>query len=85
MKVTNVSTIRLKVDYVLYVDDMLTFGSNLHIINDIKSMLSVNFNMKDLVEADVILGIKITRTEKWNFLRSISLHRKDSKEVQLLR
>ena len=27
-------------------------------------MLSVNFDMKDLGEANVILGIKITRTEK---------------------
>ncbi|TYK00058.1 hypothetical protein E5676_scaffold596G00040 [Cucumis melo var. makuwa] len=47
----------------LYVDDMLIFGSNLHIINDVKSMLSANFDMKDLGEADVILGIKIARTE----------------------
>ena len=47
----------------LYVDDMLIFGSNLHVINDVKSMLSANFDMKDLGEADVILCIKITRTE----------------------
>ncbi|KAL4029983.1 hypothetical protein IC575_008211 [Cucumis melo] len=47
----------------LYVDDMLIFGSNLHVINDVKSMLSANFDMKDLSEVDVILDIKITRTE----------------------
>ncbi|KAL0561265.1 hypothetical protein IC582_001687 [Cucumis melo] len=47
---------------------MLIFGSNLHIINDVKSMLSANFDMKDLGEADVILDIKITRTENEIFL-----------------
>ncbi|KAA0046965.1 Retrovirus-related Pol polyprotein from transposon TNT 1-94 [Cucumis melo var. makuwa] len=31
-------------------------------------MLSANFNLKYLEEVDVILDIKITRTEKWNFL-----------------
>ena len=30
----------------LYVDDMLIFGSNLHAINDVKSMMSANFDMK---------------------------------------
>ena len=48
----------------LYVVDMLIFGSNLHVINDAISMLSANFDVKDLGEADVILGIKITRTKK---------------------
>ncbi|CAJ2651772.1 unnamed protein product [Trifolium pratense] len=48
----------------LYVDDMLIFGSNLSAINNVKSMLSNNFDMKDLGEASVILGIKITRSEK---------------------
>ncbi|KAL4010944.1 hypothetical protein IC575_027986 [Cucumis melo] len=54
---------RLCIIICLYVDDMLIFGSNLHVINDVKSMLNVNFDMKDLGEADVILGIKITRFE----------------------
>ena len=48
----------------LYVDDMLIFRSNLHVINDVKLMSSSNFDMKELWEANVILGIKITRTEK---------------------
>ncbi|CAJ2634277.1 unnamed protein product [Trifolium pratense] len=48
----------------LYVDDMLIFGSNLSAINDVKSLFSNNFDMKDLGEASVILGIKITRSEK---------------------
>ena len=40
---------------------MLIFGTNLEIINDTKSFLSSNFDMKDMGEVDVILGIKITR------------------------
>ena len=46
----------------LYVDDMLIIGSNMAIITATKKMLSNNFDMKDLGVADVILGIKITRT-----------------------
>ena len=48
----------------LYVVEMLIFRSNLHVINDVKLMSSSNFDMKELWEANVILGIKITRTEK---------------------
>ena len=40
---------------------MLIFGINLEIINDTKSFLSSNFDMKDMGEVDVILEIKITR------------------------
>ena len=47
----------------LYVDDLLIFGSNIHAINSVKSLLSVNFNMKDLGEASVIPDIKITRSK----------------------
>lgn len=46
----------------LYVDDLLIFGSNLTVVNETKNTLSSNFEMKDLGEANVILGIKITRT-----------------------
>ena len=46
----------------LYVDDMLILGSNSYIITTTKKMLSSEFNMKDLGVADVILGIKISRT-----------------------
>jgi hypothetical protein len=46
----------------LYVDDMLIIGSNNDIIKATKRMLNSNFDMKDLGVADVILGIKITRT-----------------------
>ncbi|XP_070662455.1 uncharacterized mitochondrial protein AtMg00810-like [Malus domestica] len=48
----------------LYVDDLLIFGSNLHVVNDVKTMLCDNFDMKDLGEANVILGIKITKSMK---------------------
>ena len=37
----------------LYVDDLLIFGSHIHVINDVKSMLCANFDMKDLGEASV--------------------------------
>lgn len=46
----------------LYVDDMLIIGSNNDIIMTTKRMLSSKFDMKDLGLADVILGIKISRT-----------------------
>ena len=45
----------------LYVDDILIFGSNMHFINDVKSFLSSNFDMKDLGLVDVILGIKLIK------------------------
>ena len=45
----------------LYVDNILIFGSNMHFINDVKSFLSNNFDMKDLSPLDVILGIKLIK------------------------
>ena len=36
---------------------------NIQTINDVKSLLCNNFDMKDLGEASVILGIKITKSE----------------------
>jgi hypothetical protein len=35
----------------LYVDDILIFGTNIDAINEVKSFLSKNFDMKDLGEA----------------------------------
>jgi hypothetical protein len=32
----------------LYVDDILIFGTNIDIINEVKSFLSKSFDMKDL-------------------------------------
>lgn len=45
------------------INDLLIFGSNLHVVNDVKSLLCNNFDMKDLGEGIVILGISITGSE----------------------
>ena len=46
----------------LYVDDILIMGSNNEVIKTTKEMFNNKFNMKDLGVADVILGIKISKT-----------------------
>ncbi|GJV88817.1 zinc finger, CCHC-type containing protein [Tanacetum coccineum] len=43
----------------LYVDDMLIFGTNQVQVNLTKEFLSSKFSMKNMREADVILGIRI--------------------------
>jgi len=45
------------------VDDILIFEMDLEVIKTTKSLLSSNFDMKDMGLADVILGIKIIRKE----------------------
>nr|GEV58100.1 zinc finger, CCHC-type [Tanacetum cinerariifolium] len=45
----------------LYVDDMLIFDTDQDQVNKTNEFLSSKFNMKDLEEADVILGIRIKR------------------------
>ena len=45
----------------LYVDGMLIFGTNLQVLIDTKSFLRSKFDMKDLGEVEVIIGIKISR------------------------
>ena len=45
-----------------YVDDMLIMGRNNKVIKTTKKMFNNKFNMKDLGAADVILGIKISKT-----------------------
>jgi len=47
----------------LYVDDILIFGSNMQMINDIKYFLSQNFDMKDLRQVDLILNTKILKND----------------------
>ncbi|GJS38510.1 zinc finger, CCHC-type containing protein [Tanacetum coccineum] len=44
----------------LYVDDMLIFGTDQVQVDMTKEFLSSRFSMKDMGEADVILGIRIT-------------------------
>ena len=46
----------------LYIDDILLFGNNLRIVNETKSFLSKKFEMKDMGEANVILGLRLTRS-----------------------
>jgi hypothetical protein len=47
----------------LYVDDILIFGTNINVINDVKSFLSQHFDMKDLGEVDIIINIKFIKDE----------------------
>ncbi|KAK9035489.1 hypothetical protein V6N11_077528 [Hibiscus sabdariffa] len=48
----------------LYVDNMLIFSPNIESINKTKSFLSTKFEMTNLGEVDVILGVKVIKTEK---------------------
>ncbi|GKC86778.1 zinc finger, CCHC-type containing protein, partial [Tanacetum coccineum] len=48
----------------LYVDDMLIFNTDQNQVDETKKVLSSKFSMKDMGEADVILGIKIKRENK---------------------
>ena len=45
----------------LYVDDMLIFGTSLSVVHSTKRFLASRFDKKDMGEAKVILGVKITR------------------------
>nr|GEV65942.1 zinc finger, CCHC-type [Tanacetum cinerariifolium] len=49
----------------LYVYDMLIFGTDQNHVDKTKKFLSSRFSMKDMGEADIILGIKIKRENKW--------------------
>nr|GEV98972.1 zinc finger, CCHC-type [Tanacetum cinerariifolium] len=48
----------------LYVDDMLIFKTDQNQVDKTKKFLSSRFSMKDMGEANVILGIKIKRENK---------------------
>lgn len=45
----------------LYTDDMFILGTNIEVINKKKIMLTNNFDLKDIGEANLILGTKISR------------------------
>ena len=47
----------------MYVDDILILALDLNLVNDIKKFLSDHFDMKDLGNADLILGMKIVRID----------------------
>ena len=46
---------------VLYVDDILLIGNDGGVMSSVKVWLSSQFDMKDLGEANFILGIKLCR------------------------
>ena len=49
---------------VLYVDDILLIGNDVGVMSLVKVWLSSQFDMKDLGEANFILGIKLWRDRK---------------------
>ena len=49
---------------VLYVDDILLIGNNKQVLSGVKDWLHKQFDMKDLGEANYILGIKLIRDRK---------------------
>jgi len=68
MKVTNnICTI-----ICLCEDDWLIFDLKIHIMNYVKSLFINNIDKKDLDEVEVILGFKITRSEKRTFLMNLT-------------
>ena len=59
---------------VLYVDDLLLIGSSLAEVKQLKADLSARFEMKDLGEAEYVLGLQITRDRR---RRTLSLSQAD--------
>ena len=57
----------------LYMDDILIFGNNINVIEEVKDFLSSNFKMKDLGEADVIINIKLLRKGNGRVTHAIPL------------
>ncbi|KAA0025358.1 gag/pol protein [Cucumis melo var. makuwa] len=49
---------------VLYVDDILLIGNDVGCLTDVKAWLAAQFQMKDLGEAQYVLGIQIIRDRK---------------------
>ena len=48
----------------LYVDDILVLGESIAIVEDVKKLIGDQFDVKDLGEAKLILGMEITRNRK---------------------
>ena len=48
----------------VYVDDILLIGNNIETLSNIKKWLAEKFQMKDLGEANYVLGIRIYRDRK---------------------
>ena len=58
---------------VLYVDDILLIGNDTGVLTSVKVWLAKQFDMKDLGEANFVLGIQLLRDRKNNI--SIFIHR----------
>jgi len=68
MKVTNnICTI-----ICLYEDDLLIFDLKIHVMNYVKSLFINNIDKKHLDKVEVILGFKITISEKRTFLMNLT-------------
>ena len=52
----------------LYVDDLLIFGTSHNVMHDTKCFFTSKFDMKILVGANAILGIKILKDNDCNVL-----------------
>lgn len=61
----------------MYVDDILIYGTSTSVMDEIKSVLSECFDMKDMGPADVILNINLIKSEDW-ITKSISLCEENS-------
>jgi hypothetical protein len=46
----------------LYVNNLLMIREYIHVVNEVKSLLSNNFDMKDFEEVNVNLSIRITNS-----------------------
>jgi len=55
----------------LYVDDMLIFGTCIDIVSKTKLFLESKFEMKDMGEASVILGVKVIEIVYYYFKSNI--------------
>jgi hypothetical protein len=56
----------------LYEDNLLIFGLKIHVMNYVKSLFINNIDKKDQDKVEIILGFKITRSEKRTFLINLT-------------
>ena len=49
---------------VLYIDDILLMGDNVKLLTEVKNWLATQFKMKDLGNANYVVGIQILRARK---------------------
>lgn len=68
----------------LYIDDMLVFGSNMKDINELKQQLSKEFQIKDFGPSKQIFKIKITKNKIKEIIELIKkkINKKSIEQVQ---